>query len=140
MVTIHSIYQGELRAQSTHGPSGTQLITDAPLDNQGKGESFSPTDLVGAALGSCMLTIMGIVAERHGWALLGARAEVQKHMLADPQRRISKLEVQLRIPGEWDDKAQQILKAAALGCPVFASLHADMDIPVSFEFGAAENA
>ena len=136
MVSIEITYQGNLRAQSTHGPSGTQLITDAPLDNQGKGESFSPTDLVATALGSCMLTIMGIVAERHGWDLVGAKARVVKHMVAQPVRRIGKLEVLLSIPGEWDEKAREVLRRAALSCPVHASMHPEMELPVSFEFGA----
>ena len=136
MVSIETIYQGGLRVQGTHGPSGTQLITDAPVDNHGKGESFSPTDLVATALGACMLTIMGIVAERHGWELVGAKARVEKHMQTEPVRRIGKLEVVLEIPGEFDDKAREALKRAALSCPVHASLHPDIELPVRFEFGA----
>ena len=89
MTLIDSTYQGQLRCQSSHGPSGTLLETDAPTDNQGKGERFSPTDLVATALSTCMLTIMGIVAERHGWSLEGVTARVEKTMSSDAPRRIA---------------------------------------------------
>ncbi len=134
MVTIHTVYQGDLRAQSTHGPSKTQLITDAPLDNQGKGASFSPTDLVATALGTCMLTTMGIVAKRYGWKLDGATAEVEKHMVADPERRIGKLTVAIRVPGPFGEKERTILERTALTCPVHKSLHPKVEIPVTFHW------
>lgn len=137
MVTITMLYQGELRTQATHGPSRTQLVTDAPVDNQGKGASFSPTDLVATALGTCMLTTMGIVARRHGWVLDGASATVEKHMVADPERRIGKLTVALRIPGAFDEKARTILERTAFTCPVHKSLSPRVEIPVTFEWGAA---
>jgi len=137
MVTITMLYQGELRTQATHGPSQTQLITDAPLDNQGKGASFSPTDLVATALGTCMLTTMGIVAKRHGWALEGASASVEKHMVADPERRIGKLTVVLRIPGSFDEKTRTILERTAFTCPVHKSLSPKVEIPVTFEWTPA---
>ena len=134
MVTIQTVYQGELRTQATHGPSKTQLITDAPLDNQGKGASFSPTDLVATALGTCMLTTMGIVAQRHGWRLEGATATVVKHMVADPERRIGKLTVEIRVPGGFGEKERTILERTALTCPVHKSLHPKVEIPVTFRW------
>jgi putative redox protein len=137
MVTIHVLYQGDLRTQATHGPSQTQLITDAPVDNQGKGASFSPTDLVATALGTCMLTTMGIVAKRHGWKLDGSTATVEKHMVADPERRIGKLVVALRVPGPFGEKERTILERTALTCPVHKSLHPKVEIPVTFHWDEA---
>ena len=139
MVSIHTVYEGDLRCQATHGPSSNQLTTDAPVDNHGKGESFSPTDLVATALGACMVTIMGIAADKHGWDITGTTADVEKHMVANPKRRIGKLEVVIRIPGEperWGAKERAVLEAAALSCPVHGSLHPDVDIPVRFHWGA----
>ncbi len=104
MVTISVVYQGDLRTQASHGPSHSTLVTDAPVDNQGKGASFSPTDLVATALATCMLTTMGIVAKRHGWVLDGATATVEKHMVADPERRIGRLPVTIRVPHEFGEK------------------------------------
>lgn len=137
MVTIQTRYQGELRTQATHGPSQTVLVTDAPVDNQGKGESFSPTDLVATALGTCMLTTMGIVAKRHGWALEGATATVEKHMVADPERRIGMLTVAIRVPGIFGEKERTILERTALTCPVHKSLSPKVEIPVTFQWGEA---
>ena len=134
MVQISVVYEGGLRTRATHGPSGAELVTDAPVDNCGKGESFSPTDLVAAALGTCMLTIVGIVAERHGWSVVGASAHVEKVMTADPVRRIGQLGVVIKVPGGRSPKEQELLEKAALTCPVHRSLLGEMDIPVSFEF------
>jgi putative redox protein len=100
----------------THGPSGRQLETDAPKDNEGRGESFSPTDLLATALGSCMLTVMGIYARRKGWKLDGARARVEKHMATAPVRRIGKLVVEFEMPPHRD--AGRPLERAADTCPV----------------------
>ena len=135
MVQVDVVYEGGLRTRAVHGPSGCELVTDAPVDNQGKGESFSPTDLVATALGTCMLTIVGIVAERHGWPVEGASARVEKGMVTDPVRRIGRLEVVIRVPGEFSEKEQELLQKAALTCPVHKSLSAEMEIPVRFEFG-----
>ena len=137
MVTIQTRYQGDLRTQATHGPSKTALVTDAPVDNQGKGESFSPTDLVATALGTCMLTTMGIVAKRHGWALDGATATVEKHMVADPDRRIGKLSVAIRMPAGFGEKERAIRERTAFTCPVHRSLHPNVEIPVTFNWGEA---
>lgn len=98
MVRLTSTYEGGLRCRAEHGPSGTVLVTDAPVDNHGKGESFSPTDLVATALGACMMTIMGIVAERHGIDLVGMKAETVKEMTSEPPRRIASLRTRLTIP------------------------------------------
>ena len=136
MVTITMNYQGDLRTQATHGPSRTQLITDAPVDNQGKGASFSPTDLVATALGTCMLTTMGIVAQRHGWKLEGSSATVEKHMVADPERRIGKLTVHIRLPGGFGEKERTILERTAFTCPVHKSLGDKVEIPVTFSWGS----
>jgi putative redox protein len=135
MVQIEAIYEGGLRTRATHGPSGTTLITDAPVDNQGKGESFSPTDLVATATVSCMLTIMGIVAERHGWPLVGARASVNKRMALEPTRKIGALEVVVSVPGDWTEAQRSALEKAALGCPVHATLHGNVELPVRFDWG-----
>lgn len=134
MPTIEISYEGQLRTQATHVQSSTQLITDAPTDNQGKGESFSPTDLIATGLGACMLTIMGIVADRHGWDLSSAKVSVNKVMAADPVRRIARLEVEIRIPGTFDDKARAALEKAALNCPVHATLGATVEMPVTFQW------
>ena len=137
MVSIHVAYEGDLHCSATHGPSAAVVETDAPVDNHGRGASFSPTDLVATALGSCMLTIMGIVAARHDWDLSGASAEVEKEMTADPVRRIGALHVVLRIPADLPADARAALERAALGCPVHKSLHPDCRIPLRFEWGAA---
>ena len=134
MVTIDLVYEGGLRTSARHGPSGATLSTDAPKDNEGKGEAFSPTDLVATALGSCMLTIMGIAARRKGLKLEGARVRVEKHMAADPVRRIGKLEVAFEMPPGLAAADRQVLERAALACPVHQSLHPDVEIPVSFRY------
>ena len=132
MVEIKIEYQGGLRCRAEHAPSKTTLTTDAPVDNHGKGESFSPTDLVATALGTCMLTTMGLVAERHGWKLRGATLRVEKSMVSDPVRRIGKLAVSIRIQGAFDARARETLEQAALTCPVHKSLHPTVEIPVAF--------
>ena len=135
MVTIDVLYQGGLRCVSTHGPSRAELLTDAPLDNHGKGEAFSPTDLVATAIGTCLLTTMAIAARNRGWELAGSTARVEKHMVADPRRRIAKLAVVLRIPHEFGEEQRVILERAALTCPVHESLDARVEIPIQFQWG-----
>jgi uncharacterized OsmC-like protein len=132
MVSITTTYEGGLRCRAVHGPSGTAIFTDAPVDNHGKGASFSPTDLVGTALGACMMTILGIVAERHGLDLAGMRAETVKQMTADPPRRIAGLRTRLTIPLPPDHPQRQLLENAALTCPVHKSLHPDIDAAIEF--------
>ncbi len=134
MVAITIIYQGQLRCQATHGPSNVTIETDAPKDNMGRGESFSPTDLVATALGACMLTVMGIAARTLNVNLEGATVMVQKEMVAAPVRRISKLTVVLNFPMEVSPENQQKLEKAALTCPVHQSLHPDIELPITFNW------
>lgn len=135
MVTLTSRYEGGLRCRAVHGPSGTTLVTDAPIDNHGKGESFSPTDLVATALGACMMTIMGIVADRHGLDLTGMRAETVKEMTATPPRRIAGLRTTLTIPLPPDHPQRQLLEQAAHTCPVHKSLLSEIDAAIEFVWG-----
>ena len=135
MVEIKVSYEGDLSCRAVHGPSGMELRTDAPKDNQGRGESFSPTDLVATALGTCMLTLMGIVARRNGWDVTGSEARVVKKMVADPLRRIGELDVVIRVPHELDAAAREALERAALTCPVHVSLGESIARPVRFEWG-----
>lgn len=135
MVEIDLEYVGGLRCSASHGPSGATLITDAPLDNHGQGRSFSPTDLVATALGACMMTVMGIVAERHGVKLDGGRVHVVKEMTAVPTRRIGALTVELTLPGKDVDPAmRERLEAAAHACPVHHSLHPDVRCDLRFHW------
>ncbi len=132
MVKIDINYAGELRCISTHGPSGQTLSTDAPVDNNGKGETFSPTDLVATALGSCMATIMGIVAQRKDINLDGLHLSVEKHMSEDLPRRISRLPVTIEVPLAEDSPYKELMINAALSCPVKQSLHEDIEIPITW--------
>ena len=132
MVMLTSTYAGGLRCQAVHGPSGATLFTDAPVDNHGKGESCAPTDLVATALGACMMTIMGIVAERHGLNLTGMKAETVKEMTKEPPRRIASLRTRLTIPLSADHPQRAMLEQAAHTCPVHKSLHPDIDAAIEF--------
>lgn len=132
MVKISIRYEGGLRCEAAHGPSGQKLFTDAPVDNHGKGESFSPTDLVASALGACMATIMGIAADRHGIDLSGMDIEVAKEMSASAPRRIAELAVVIRVPLPPDHPRRPLLEQAALTCPVHQSLHPEIRVPVEF--------
>lgn len=134
MIEIQSEYQGGLRVQATHGPSGRTLITDAPVDNHGKGESFSPTDLMATALGTCILTVMGIVAERNGINLTGARTTVQKIMSTDPPRRIVQLPVRVAMPAGINAEDRKKLEHTAHVCPVHKSIREDIDSPIEFTY------
>jgi len=138
-VEIDIAYLGELRCEATHKLSSTKIFTDAPLDNHGKGESFSPTDLVATALGACMLTIMGIVAQRNNWDLGGTTVHVVKEMAAKPARRIGKLTVTITIPAAvsatFSAEDRQKIENAAHTCPVHHSLHPDVEKDIKFVFG-----
>ena len=135
MVEISIVYQGELRCASEHRPSGTIIVTDAPKDNHGKGESFSPTDLVATALGTCMLTLMGITARNLQLDLSGTKVKVKKEMTTAPVRRISKLTVVIEVLARINDQQKENLIHAALTCPVSKSLHPEIEIPVEFQWG-----
>lgn len=131
MNTATARYAGNLRTEATHSASGTTIFTDAPVDNHGRGEAFSPTDLVSAALASCMMTIMGIVAERHQLDLTGVRFDVTKHMAAEP-RRIRQIDVQFRMPAALTSKDRALLENAARTCPVALSLNPEIRQEVQF--------
>jgi putative redox protein len=134
MVQIDIVYQGGLRCEAVHGPSGTKLVTDAPVDNQGKGESFSPTDLVATGLGVCIPTIMAMVAEREKIDLTGMRITVQKEMSAEPPRRIARLAVRIQMPQGLTDLQKAKLERAALTCPVHQTLHGNVEMPIEFVY------
>ena len=134
MVEITARYEGNLRCSLTHGPSGATLITDAPRDNHGEGAAFSPTDLVAAALPACMMTIMGIVAKRHGLDLRGMTAVATKEMVAAPTRRIGRVVTRIRVPLPASHPQREMLENAAHTCPVHRSLLAEIDAPIEFEW------
>lgn len=135
MATATGQYLGELRTRVEHSASGQSFITDAPTDNNGRGEAFSPTDTICAALSSCMMTLMGIYADREGIDLSGLHSEIVKHMEANP-RRIGRIEIDFHWPAAAAASAHQIemLKKAALTCPVAKSLHPDLVQEVKFHF------
>tara|TARA_B100001115_G_C15761348_1_gene373001 strand:+ start:599 stop:1000 length:402 start_codon:yes stop_codon:yes gene_type:complete len=124
-------YKGELRTEAVHLKSGKTIITDAPIDNQGKGEAFSPTDLVATALGSCMITIMGIVAEREGITLNGTTAEVEKVMATSP-RRIGEVKIKIKFIQKLNRDQIAKLERAAKTCPVSGSLSENLKETVEF--------
>ena len=135
MVTIQLEYEGDLHSKAVHGPSGTELNTDAPKDNQGRGESFSPTDLTATSLGSCMLTTMGILARRLNLDMAGATAVVEKEMTTSGPRKIQRLTVRIRMPRALGEEDQLKLERAAHTCPVARSLHPDVEQVVEFRWG-----
>jgi putative redox protein len=116
------------------GPSGTKIVTDAPVDNMGRGESFSPTDLVATALGTCIVTTMAIIATRRGIDLSSATFDVEKHMVADPVRRVGRLPVTIRMSGAIAEEDRVVLERAAHTCPVHKSLHPEIDAPIDFVY------
>lgn len=132
-MTAKAEYLGQLRVKNTHLQSGDVYQTDAPTDNHGKGEAFSPTDTVATALAGCILTTIGIKAEDKGVDIRGAYAEVTKTMASHP-RRISKVEIELYFPEKYEDKFQKILQNSAKTCPVLQSLHPDMEKVLNFHY------
>jgi uncharacterized OsmC-like protein len=134
MVKITGEYQGDLHCVATHGPSGQTLVTDAPKDNQGRGEAFSPTDLTATSLATCIATTLAIVARRHDIELRGLRYEVTKEMSADAPRRIVRLETHLWMPIPKAAETATLLENTARGCPVHRSLHSDIDRPIVFHW------
>ncbi|HEY1499231.1 MAG TPA: OsmC family protein [Acidobacteriaceae bacterium] len=135
MVSIELEYQGDLHCTTVHGPSRTALATDAPKDNHGRGESFSPTDLVATALGSCMLTTMGILAKTLSVDITGATATVDKEMTSTPSRMIRQLTVKIRFPRSFSQEDQAKLERAALTCPVAKTLNPSVETPTEFTWG-----
>jgi putative redox protein len=136
MVAINIKYQGDMHCQAVHGPSGTTLETDAPADNLGKAESFSPTDLVATALGTCILTVMGIKSQSMNVDITGSTASVEKEMATGP-RRIGKLTVTVRVPHKLPDHQIQQLERAAFTCPVHKSMSPQVEMPIDFVWGMA---
>ena len=133
MVKITGIYEGEKHCELTHGPSLCKISTDAPKDNFGRGEAFSPTDLAAAALASCMMTVMGIYAEKNHISLTGSRFSLEKQMKLNP-RMISELVVQLDLPQALNENDRDTLENIALNCPVKLSLHPDIKMTITFNY------
>jgi len=134
MITIKAKYLGDLRCEAIHIKSGSGIITDAPVDNKGKGQSFSPTDLLATSLATCMITVMGIAANQHGLNIDDLECEVTKIMAANP-RRVAEIIVDFRFAkDDFDDKQRQILQDAAYSCPVALSIHPDLKKTVNFSF------
>lgn len=132
-MTSKITYLGELRTSSIHIQSGSEIISDAPIDNNGKGAAFSPTDTVANGLGSCMFTVMGIKAAEMNVDLSNATAEITKIMAAEP-RRISEIHIVFNIKAELDDKTKTILERTAMTCPVYYSLHPDIKKVITFNW------
>lgn len=133
-MTASILYKGELRCECTHLQSGTVIETDAPSDNRGKGERFSPTDTVCVALATCMITTMGIRAMDMNIDLSGTKIDVKKHMLSEP-RRIGKIEVTLHLPAGIDEKTRELFQKIGDNCPVMKSLHPDLEVEASYQWG-----
>ncbi len=138
MVKIDIAYEGDLHTRAIHEPTGSQLGIDAPHDEDGLGATFSPTDLLATALGSCVLTTMGVVARRNEWPLEGSRARVAKHMTTRPTRRVGRLEIRFDLPGGLSEKARTVLERAAHACPVHRSLHPEIEVDFDFVWGGLE--
>ena len=134
MVKIDIVYEGDLHCRLTHGPSGDEIQTDAPVDNAGRGEAFSPTDLLAASLGSCMMTIMGIAAKRQGVELKGTTIHVEKEMITAPVRRVGKITVVFTMCKGIPADKREVLERAAHACPVHKSLHPDVETPITFNY------
>lgn len=126
-------YLGSLRTKNTHLRSGDVYITDAPIDNHGKGEAFSPTDTVATALGNCILSTIGIKLGEEDQPLIGTKVEITKTMAANP-RRISKIDAHICFPRNYDEKTKKIMEHTALHCPVKNSLHPDIELNITFEY------
>jgi putative redox protein len=133
MVQIDTEYVGDLTCTAEHVPSGVTLTTDAPEDNHGEGRSFSPTDLVATALGTCIATILGIQAEKHDLDLEGIEISVEKKMASNP-RRIDSLRTEVTMPVDLDERTRDRLERAARHCPVDESIHPDIDAPIVFHW------
>lgn len=131
VVEIRGQYEGDLRTKIVHGPSGSSMLTDAPVDNQGKGQNFSPTDLVVTALGACMMTIMGIAAKRDGINLEGVTFRGEKHMVENP-RRIGKIVLEIHMPSGLTNEQRSKLEKFAHSCPVHKSLNPDIEQDIKF--------
>ena len=134
MVEINTVYEGGLHCKAVHKPSGVTIETDAPVDNRGKGESFSPTDLLATSLAVCYLTTMGIAAEDREINMKGATCRIEKHMSSDSPRRVMRLVAEIIFPGGIPFDKRGILEAVALHCPVSKSISADIDVDLKLHF------
>lgn len=132
-VRVDGVYLGDLKVRLTHGPSGAEIVTVAPVDNHGDGSSFSPTDLCATALGTCMVTVMGIFAHENGIPFSGVRFSLEKHMRSDP-RRIDRIPVTLHMPAGLTKDQRAKLERTALTCPVYRSLHPEIEKPITFVY------
>jgi putative redox protein len=132
MVEIKLTYEGNLHCSATHTPSGNTLVTDAPVDNNGLGQAFSPTDLLATALGSCMATVIGIVAKRKEIAVEGMAVTVRKFMSEDTPRRVKRLELDLCMPLPATHADRPLFESAARGCPVHQSIHPDIEVVMNW--------
>lgn len=132
MVEIKIAYEGDLHCSAVHQPSGNTLVTDAPVDNNGRGEAFSPTDLLATALGACMATVIGIVGNRKEIDLAGMSVDVRKFMSEDTPRRVKRLEVDIRLPLPESHPDRKVLESAAKGCPVHHSIHPDIEVVLNW--------
>ncbi len=133
-MTAALVYIGNLRCSVEHIQSGTSIESDAPIDNKGKGEKFSPTDLLCVSLGTCMLTTMAIKAADLDVELKGSKAAITKHMLSDP-RRVGKIEVSVTLPETGTEKDRKILEKAGDNCPVMKSIHPDINVEINYDWG-----
>ena len=133
MVEMDVVYEGKLHCNVTHGPSGNVISTDAPKDNQGLGQAFSPTDLLCASLGSCMMTIIGIYGQRHEIELAGATVHVTKEMILEPVRRVGKITLTFKLPNV-PSAQRDALEKAAHSCPVIKSIHPDIQVISQFVY------
>ncbi len=134
MVGITGTYEGDLRCRARHGPSGSEIETDAPTDNQGQGRRFSPTDLLATSLATCVLTIMGMAARRKSIDIAGARFTATKEMVADPRRRIGRIAVEFVLPASVPAAERASLEAAARGCPVTETLGDRVRVDLAFRY------
>ncbi len=134
MEKIKTTYVGDLRTRVLHVRSGTEIITDAPVDNQGKGEAFSPTDLLATSLGSCLLTLMGIAARSEGFSVEGTKVDTQKIMIPNP-RRVGELKVDIYLPpNDYTERQKELIRKSVDDCPVARSLHPEIKQNVTFHF------
>lgn len=134
MVEIKLAYEGNLHCSAVHQPSGNALVTDAPLDNNGLGQAFSPTDLLATALGACMATVIGIVAKRKEIPVEGMTVNVRKFMSDDQPRRVKRLELDISIPLPESHPDRKLLESAARGCPVHHSIHPDIEVEMNWQW------
>lgn len=132
MVEINTTYEGGLHCKAVHKPSGVVLETDAPLDNKGKGESFSPTDLLATSLAVCYLTTMGIAADAEGVDMSGTTCRIEKHMSADKPRRVIKLNGEVIFEKNIPEDKKSVIEHAGVHCPVSKSVHPDIEISLKF--------